>query len=146
MKNKTITIVLAFTLGGFGVHRFYLGQKKKGLWYLLFCWTLIPMVIGFIEGVLFFSMSYSLFNQTYNIGRTFKKKFEDDEAILQFNTDEKLEKAFLQKLENMQNPETIKAYMLEAKARGEYLPRSAYAKARLILSNKKNNHRLLDMQ
>ncbi|HCD9233303.1 TPA: TM2 domain-containing protein [Elizabethkingia anophelis] len=36
MKNKFITVILAFFLGGFGIHRFYLGETKKGLLYLFF--------------------------------------------------------------------------------------------------------------
>jgi TM2 domain-containing membrane protein YozV len=36
-------------LGGFGAHRFYLGQKGWGIAYLLFCWTLIPLVASWVE-------------------------------------------------------------------------------------------------
>ncbi|HEX2573335.1 MAG TPA: TM2 domain-containing protein, partial [Polyangia bacterium] len=42
MKDKNTAAILAFTLGGIGVHRFYLGQTGMGIVYLLFCWTFIP--------------------------------------------------------------------------------------------------------
>src|SRR5690606_18289118 len=35
-KTKTATILLALFLGTFGVHRFYLGQYWRGIFYVLF--------------------------------------------------------------------------------------------------------------
>ena len=64
-KNKTTAGVLALLLGGIGVHRFYLGQIGLGIVYLLFCWTFIPMLIGFVEGVLFLTMSDEEFARKY---------------------------------------------------------------------------------
>lgn len=49
--NKYIYFVLSFFLGGLGIHKFYIKQNKKGLIYLLFCWTGIPGIIGIIEGI-----------------------------------------------------------------------------------------------
>ena len=51
IKNKIVAGILALLLGGIGVHKFYLGQKGKGIMYLLFCWTYIPGILGFIEGI-----------------------------------------------------------------------------------------------
>lgn len=34
MKNKAIAAILAWLLGGFGAHKFYLGQKGLGFLYL----------------------------------------------------------------------------------------------------------------
>lgn len=42
---------LALFLGGLGVHKFYKKDYKKGLIYLLFCWTLIPFIVSIIEGI-----------------------------------------------------------------------------------------------
>ena len=50
--NKYVYSALAFFLGGFGAHKFYVKKNKKALRYLLFCWTGIPGVIGMVEGVL----------------------------------------------------------------------------------------------
>jgi len=55
--NKVTAGLLALFLGGFGVHKFYLGNSKSGIWYLLFCWTGVPEIIGFIEGIQYFAMS-----------------------------------------------------------------------------------------
>lgn len=48
-KNPTTAVVLALFLGGLGIHKFYLGQTGLGILYLVFCWTYIPGVVGFIE-------------------------------------------------------------------------------------------------
>ncbi len=138
MKNKSTAILLACFLGIFGIHRFYLKQNKLGWYYLLFCWTFVPLLISIADALALGFMDYARFNQKYNLGKSFRKKFEDDEEILQFNTDEKLEQEFLQKLEEMHSQGTLKEYLLNAKSRGEYLPRAAYAKARTILEGQKN--------
>jgi len=53
MKDKTTAFVLAWFLGGFGAHRFYLGESGAGLLYFLFCWTLIPAFVAFFEGLVY---------------------------------------------------------------------------------------------
>lgn len=53
IKSKTAAGVLAILLGGLGIHKFYLGKVGTGIIYLLFCWTYIPAVIGFIEGIVY---------------------------------------------------------------------------------------------
>jgi len=67
MKSRTTTILLAFFLGGIGIHRFYLGQTNKGILYLIFCWTLIPSLIALIDFFGFIFMSDNTFNQKYNL-------------------------------------------------------------------------------
>jgi TM2 domain-containing membrane protein YozV len=66
MKSKLTAVILTFFLGGFGIHKFYLGQAKQGILYVLFCWTMIPALIAFFEffGLLF--MSDYTFNTKYN--------------------------------------------------------------------------------
>lgn len=51
IKSKITAAILALILGGLGIHKFYLGQKGKGILYLIFCWTYIPAILGLIEGI-----------------------------------------------------------------------------------------------
>jgi len=48
-KNPGTAQVLAFLLGGLGMHHFYMGQWAIGLVYLAFCWTYVPILVGLIE-------------------------------------------------------------------------------------------------
>ena len=66
MKERIPAGVIALFLGGLGIHRFYLGQAGLGILYLLFCWTLIPSVAAFIDGLIFLTESDESFNSKYN--------------------------------------------------------------------------------
>ena len=66
MKNRGITIILAFILGSLGIHRFYLGQIGYGLIYLLLSFTGISTILSIIDFVLFLIMSEQEFNRKYN--------------------------------------------------------------------------------
>lgn len=68
MKDKIVAALLAFFLGGFGVHQFYLEKTKKGILYLVFFWTFIPSIIAFIDFILLLVMSKEDFNKKYNDG------------------------------------------------------------------------------
>ncbi len=48
------------------MHKFYLGQIGLGVIYLIFFWTYIPAIIGFIEGIVFLTMSDEDFDDKYN--------------------------------------------------------------------------------
>lgn len=69
MKDKNSTGLLAFFLGGLGVHRFYLGQTGLGILYLVFCWTFIPMVVAFVDAIIFWTQSKESFDAKYNQGQ-----------------------------------------------------------------------------
>src|SRR4051812_33025842 len=66
MKDKTTAGVLGILLGGIGAHKFYLGQTGAGIMYLLFCWTMIPGIIGLIEGITYLTMQQQTFDVRYN--------------------------------------------------------------------------------
>lgn len=66
-KSKVVAALLAFFLGGLGIHRFYLGQWW-GLFYLLFCWTLIPGLIAFVETIVFLLTDQQKWDDRYNNG------------------------------------------------------------------------------
>ncbi len=79
MKNKYVASTLAFTLGIWGVHRFYLGQRFRGFFQFGFGiaslmlsialegpFIVIPALIAFIEAVLFLAMPKVEFDEKYN--------------------------------------------------------------------------------
>lgn len=64
-KNKLVAGLLALFLGGFGIHKFYLGKIGMGILYLLFCWTFIPSFVAFIEAIIYFATSDENFARKY---------------------------------------------------------------------------------
>jgi TM2 domain-containing membrane protein YozV len=58
-------ILLAFFLGGFGVHKFYLGRVAQGILYLIFFWTFIPAIVAFVEFIIYLTMSDEAFAHKY---------------------------------------------------------------------------------
>ena len=50
--NEVCYCVLAFFLGGIGIHKFYAGKIGTGIVYILFCWTFVPSFIAFIEFII----------------------------------------------------------------------------------------------
>lgn len=64
-KSRIIAALLAFFLGGFGIHKFYLGQIGWGIVYLLFCWTFIPSIVAFIEFIIYLCTSDEDFARKY---------------------------------------------------------------------------------
>ena len=66
-KSRSTAVLLALFLGGLGIHRFYLNQPGFGTVCLLFCWTLIPMVVGWIDGIYFLTMSDEKFEREFNL-------------------------------------------------------------------------------
>jgi TM2 domain-containing membrane protein YozV len=48
-KDELVGLLFALLLGGFGIHKFYLGRNTAGIFYLLFFWTGIPHILGIID-------------------------------------------------------------------------------------------------
>jgi TM2 domain-containing membrane protein YozV len=48
-KDEVIGVLFALFLGCFGVHHFYLRRDGLGVLYLIFFWTGITAILGFIE-------------------------------------------------------------------------------------------------
>ena len=63
--NKLAAALLAFFLGAFGIHKFYLGRVWWGIAYLLLCWTFIPAIASFVEGIIYLTMSDDAFARKY---------------------------------------------------------------------------------
>jgi TM2 domain-containing membrane protein YozV len=71
-KNRQLTVILAFAgmvipIAGF--HKFYLGQPRWGLVYLLLSWTPIPHIASAIEAVWYLTQDSNVFlgNPTQSI-------------------------------------------------------------------------------
>jgi TM2 domain-containing membrane protein YozV len=93
MKDKTTTALLALFLGGLGVHRFYLG-RTIGILYLLFCWTLIPSLIGFIEFIVFLAMDNESFNRSFNTPRQYTHVYNQPAQPQKMNAVDEIDKLF----------------------------------------------------
>ena len=65
-KDRVTAGLFAILLGGIGAHHFYLGNTLLGILYLLFFWTFIPMIVGFIEGIVYLAQSDQSFARKYN--------------------------------------------------------------------------------
>ncbi len=63
VKDRTVAALLAIFLGWIGVHRFYLGDIGLGIVYLIFSWTGIPALVGFIEGIIYFTKTDAEFQR-----------------------------------------------------------------------------------
>ncbi len=64
-RNRLAAALFAIFLGGLGVHKFYLGRIGWGLIYLCLCWSFIPSLLGFIEGIVYLTMGDEAFAQKY---------------------------------------------------------------------------------
>ncbi len=51
-RDVFVGVLLAIFLGGFGIHKFWLGETTTGVIYLLFCWTFIPSLIAIVDACL----------------------------------------------------------------------------------------------
>jgi TM2 domain-containing membrane protein YozV len=65
-KSRFMAAFLAIIFGGAGIHKFYLGKAGWGLIYILFSWTFIPFIVGFIEGIIYLLMSTQEFEKKYS--------------------------------------------------------------------------------
>ncbi|WOT05835.1 TM2 domain-containing protein [Shewanella youngdeokensis] len=65
IKNQKLAVLFSVLFGGLGMHKFYLGRHLEGSLYLIFCWTLVPVVIGWVDAVRTLKMSAFNFEQRY---------------------------------------------------------------------------------
>lgn len=66
MKDKNVAGILALFLGWIGVHRFYLGQVGLGILYVILSVSMISVILGIIDAIVFFSMEQDTFDIKYN--------------------------------------------------------------------------------
>jgi hypothetical protein len=60
-KEKMVAALLAFFLGGLGIHHFYMNRPWIGIIYILFVWTFIPAIVAFIEAIYYLCISDETF-------------------------------------------------------------------------------------
>ncbi len=64
-KSRGLAALLALLLGGIGAHKFYLERPGQGVLYLLLCWTFVPAIIAFVEGIIYALMGEAEFQRRY---------------------------------------------------------------------------------
>jgi TM2 domain-containing membrane protein YozV len=64
-SSQTAAVLLAMFGGIFGLHHFYLGDRRRGFKYLAFFWTLIPMVVGWFDTVKLAWLNADEFDERY---------------------------------------------------------------------------------
>lgn len=108
MKSRLVAAILAFFLGSFGVHKFYLGQPGKGVLYLLFCWTFIPGLLAFIQSIILLLMTDEAFDYQYNNGERVVRKELMNQMLLEQNKSNKLSDfEVLEKLADLRDKQII---------------------------------------
>lgn len=65
-KSRTVAIILAFFLGGLGIHKFYLRQVGWGILYLVLCWSYLSLVASIVDIIILAVMSDEEFDRKYN--------------------------------------------------------------------------------
>lgn len=75
-KSKALAIVLAIFLGGLGIHKFYLRRFGLGFLYLIFFWTLIPILLGLIDAIVLATKKRSDFSGSVRPTRSSKRDLE----------------------------------------------------------------------
>jgi TM2 domain-containing membrane protein YozV len=74
-KSKIAAVLLAFFLGGLGLHKFYLGRNKAGILYLVFFWTFVPAILGLIDAIVLLVKDQREFSGTVSKGNSKEKPF-----------------------------------------------------------------------
>ena len=103
MKKKNVAAILAFLLGLYGVHRFYLGQKALGVIYFIgamFGFFLmfeegVPMfipvaIIAFIDAILLAVMPQEEFDEKYNKKKSKRLSYQKTKDDYRYEQEEDL--------------------------------------------------------
>lgn len=90
MKKRIYAILfsaLSLFFAGIGIQKFYLGQIKRGILYVLFFWTFIPYLLCIIDLLKFIFISDEQFNLKYNRDYyneiNYKENYYDDSNVLE---------------------------------------------------------------
>ena len=61
--------ILAILLGGWGVHKFYLGNVSAGIIQIILSFLCVGWLIGIIEGIIYLTKSDEEFDRIYVEGK-----------------------------------------------------------------------------
>jgi TM2 domain-containing membrane protein YozV len=68
-NKKIVSGIFGILLGGFGIHKFYLGYTKEGIIQFILGFVCgIGWLIGLIEGIIYLVKTDEEFYQTYQVG------------------------------------------------------------------------------
>ena len=70
-KSRVVYGILAILLGGYGVHKFYMGNVKHGIFYILLSCVSVGFILGIISGILALMKSDEEFHQRYVVDQSF---------------------------------------------------------------------------
>ncbi|MGI8420308.1 MAG: TM2 domain-containing protein [Candidatus Levyibacteriota bacterium] len=65
-RDRILAGLLAIVFGSIGIHKFYMNRPGWGVIYILFSWSFIPGIAGFIEGIYYLCMSDQSFRLKYS--------------------------------------------------------------------------------
>ena len=68
-SKRVMAGVLALLLGGFGVHKFYLGYTTTGIIYLLLCCTGVTGMLALVDGIIYLTKTDEEFIEMYQINQ-----------------------------------------------------------------------------
>lgn len=80
-RTRGKAAALAFGLGAFGLHRFYLEEHGRGIAYAAFFWTFIPMLLGVRDGLRYLTMEEGRFDAAYNSAGLILRPHEERPAV-----------------------------------------------------------------
>jgi hypothetical protein len=63
--SRAIAIVLAAAFGFFGLHHWYLGDRRRGIRSVKFCWTMVPVALGIRDAVRLVLMDQAEFERQH---------------------------------------------------------------------------------
>ncbi|UYP44809.1 hypothetical protein NEF87_001094 [Candidatus Lokiarchaeum ossiferum] len=64
-RDRLVAAILGLIgLGGFGAHHFFM-RNPRAKYFLIFCWTGIPLIVGFFEGLIYLLEPLENFTQRY---------------------------------------------------------------------------------
>jgi TM2 domain-containing membrane protein YozV len=63
--SRAIAIALAATVGIFGLHHLYLGDRRRAVKYLIFFWTIVPMALAIRDAIRLVLIDQAEFERAY---------------------------------------------------------------------------------